>query len=418
MQKINAVKGMNDILPEKAHVWRHVEQVCRQVIERYGYRKITTPILEKTNLFSRAIGGDTDIVGKEMYTFEDKGGEMLTLRPEGTAACVRSGIQHGLFYNQQQRLWYHGPMFRRERQQKGRYRQFHQICIEAYGWQSADIDAEVIALVHNIWRALDLRMPELQINSLGSPEARANYKVSLLEYLSDYSDQLDEDSQRRLATNPLRVLDSKSPDTQKIIEGAPSILDHLDPESEEHFTSLKSYLDALGVDYVINHKLVRGLDYYNRTVFEWVYKDFGSQGTVCAGGRYDGLVEQLGGNPTSAIGFGLGVERLVLLLEEQNKEPAIEALDVYFISTGEAARTQAFKVAEQLRADGFSVILHCGAGALKNQIKKADKSGARFAIILAEDELASRELIVKDMRLGTQQTLALQKLNDFLRSVT
>ncbi len=393
---------MNDLLPDRSDLWRHVESTCSKVIESYGYQRIRTPILEKTDLFKRAIGGDTDIVGKEMYTFEDKGGEFLTLRPEGTAPCVRAGIQNGMFYNQQQRLWYQGPMFRRERQQKGRYRQFHQIGLEAYGWESADLDAEIIAISASIFRSLGLRMPELQINSLGSSEARANYRATLVEFLSDYQSKLDEDSKRRLETNPLRILDSKSPDTQAILEKAPSILDCLDEESAEHFENLKTYLGALSIDYVVNPKLVRGLDYYNKSVFEWVYSDFGSQGTVCAGGRYDGLVEQLGGASTPGVGFGLGVERLVMLLEEQEQQPEPTKPHVYFVSVGAEARVKAIALAEQIRGEGFSVILHCGEGSLKNQLKKAAKSGAKYAAILAEDELANSNVTIKDLSNGEQ----------------
>jgi len=410
MQPINAVKGMNDLLPERAPLWRYLETVFAEVVDSYGYKGIRTPIVEKTDLFARAIGGDTDIVGKEMYTFEDKGGDNLTLRPEGTAPCVRAGIQNGLFYNQQQRLWYQGPMFRRERPQKGRYRQFHQIGIEAYGWASADMDAEVIALAASIWDALGLRTPELQLNSLGSSEERTNYRNALVEYLSDFKNDLDNDSQRRLETNPLRILDSKVAETQALLEKAPNILEHLGSESEDHFSELKAYLDALSIDYVINHKLVRGLDYYNKTVFEWVYSDFGSQGTVCAGGRYDGLVKQLGGAPTPAVGFGMGIERLVMLLEEQNKQPETKSSDVYVISVGIDARTQAVASANEMRKNGLSVITHCGDGSFKNQLKKADKSGAKSAVIFAEEELSKNEVIIKSLKTGEQKNISFKNI--------
>ena len=403
MKMIKAVRGMNDTLPESAHLWKQVEQACSKVFEAHCYTRIATPIVEKTDLFARSIGADTDIVGKEMYTFEDRNSDSLTLRPEGTASCVRAGIENGLFYNQQRRLWYSGPMFRHENPQKGRYRQFHQIGVESYGWSSPDMDAEVIALSANIWKSLSLIMPELQINSLGDVDDRKRYRADLVSYLSQFKDELDPDSQRRLTTNPLRILDSKDQNTQALLSKAPLLLDYLDDESKQDFKQLQEYLNALGISYTVNSRLVRGLDYYNKTVFEWVYPELGAQATVCAGGRYDQMVEQLGGQATPAFGFALGVERLIQLIIDQQQEAPIQKPEVYFISTEGVARIKAISLADQLREAGISVQMHCGVGSLKNQMKKADKSGAEFALILAEDEFEKHSVAMKSLRQRTEQ---------------
>ena len=403
MKTIKAVRGMNDTLPESAHLWKQVEQACAKVLQEHCYTRIATPIVEKTDLFARSIGADTDIVGKEMYTFEDRNGDSLTLRPEGTASCVRAGVENGLFYNQQRRLWYAGPMFRHENPQKGRYRQFHQIGVESYGWGTPDMDAEVIALSANIWQTLNLKMPELQINSLGTIDDRKRYRADLIEYLSQFKDDLDHDSQRRLTTNPLRILDSKDQGTQALLVNAPSLLEYLDSGSKQDFEQLQEYLDALNIPYTVNSKLVRGLDYYNKTVFEWVYPELGAQATVCAGGRYDQMVEQLGGQATPAFGFALGVERLIQLIIDQEQETSAPKPKIYFMSDEGVARSKAITFANQLRQVGISVQLHCGAGSLKNQMKKADKSGAEFALILAEDELAKNAVAFKSLRQRVEQ---------------
>jgi histidyl-tRNA synthetase len=398
--KLKALKGMSDILPDQAESWRKVESVCAELFNNYGYRQIRTPIMESTSLFSRSIGEETDIVSKEMYTFADRNDKSVTLRPEGTASCVRAGIEHGLFHNQLQRLWYVGPMFRYERPQKGRYRQFHQIGVETYGWSSVDIEAEVIVLTQAIWQALDLKKTNLEINSLGSKQSRAIYRDRLVEYLSDYSQELDADSQRRLTSNPLRILDSKVPSTQEIVASAPSILDCLDNEDSEKFDQLMNYLDGLGVKYTVNPRLVRGLDYYNNTVFEWVTEDFGAQSTVCAGGRYDGLVEQLGGAATPAFGFALGMERLIQILQEQASETLAgkSCAQVYIISSGDGCRAKALQVAQELTAAGIKVQTHCGDGSIKNQFKKADKSGAALAVVIGEAELEKSVASLKALR--------------------
>jgi len=393
---------MNDIKPNETPVWQYLEGTVKELLASYGYGEIRMPIVEQTNLFKRSIGEVTDIVEKEMYTFEDRNGDSLTLRPEGTASCVRACEEHGLLYNQTQRLWYTGPMFRHERPQKGRYRQFHQIGVETFGIATADIDAEVILLTARLWKMLGLEQAvTLQLNTLGSNEARAEYKDALVAYLSERKDQLDEDSQRRLASNPLRILDSKDANTQALLADAPKLHDHLDAESREHFDTLRSILDAAGVKYEINQRLVRGLDYYCKTVFEWVTDKLGAQGTVCAGGRYDGLVEQLGGKPTPAVGFAMGVERLILMLEtlELVPEAVMNTLDVYVCALGEGADKAALLLADQIRDehDWVRVQTHCGGGSFKSQMKKADKSGARFAILLGENEIAEQQATVKDL---------------------
>ena len=401
-KKIQAIRGMNDIKPNETPVWQYLEGTVKELLASYGYGEIRMPIVEQTNLFKRSIGEVTDIVEKEMYTFEDRNGDSLTLRPEGTASCVRACEEHGLLYNQTQRLWYTGPMFRHERPQKGRYRQFHQIGVETFGIATADIDAEVILLTARLWKMLGLEQAvTLQLNTLGSNEARAEYKDALVAYLSERKDQLDEDSQRRLASNPLRILDSKDANTQALLADAPKLHDHLDAESREHFDTLRSILDAAGVKYEINQRLVRGLDYYCKTVFEWVTDKLGAQGTVCAGGRYDGLVEQLGGKPTPAVGFAMGVERLILMLEtlELVPEAVMNTLDVYVCALGEGADKAALLLADQIRDehDWVRVQTHCGGGSFKSQMKKADKSSARFAILLGENEIAEQQATVKDL---------------------
>ncbi|RUO68469.1 histidine--tRNA ligase [Idiomarina ramblicola] len=419
---IQAIRGMNDLLPEQSPAWQQVEAVIRRVAASYGYSEIRMPVLESTQLFKRSIGEVTDIVEKEMYTFDDRNGESVTLRPEGTASCVRAGNQHGLLYNQIQRLWYMGPMFRYERPQKGRYRQFHQFGIETFGLESADADAEVILLSARLWREFGiLDQVELQLNSLGSNEARANYRDALKSYLSDYSDELDEDSKRRLESNPLRILDSKDQNTQKILEGAPRLSEYWDAESKEHFDKLTARLEAAGISYTLNERLVRGLDYYNRTVFEWVTTALGAQGTVCAGGRYDGLVEQLGGKATPAVGFAMGMERLVLLLQEQGKLTPRRTVDAYLMPLGDEAELNAPRIAEQLRNDlpELRLVSHCGGGSMKKQMKKADKSGAEIALIIGADEIAQQQVTVKPLRTAEeQQTLGWQDLIETLQPLT
>ncbi|MCG8519742.1 MAG: histidine--tRNA ligase [Pseudomonadales bacterium] len=408
MAKIQAIRGMNDILPEQTPVWQFVESKVRAVLGSYGYQEIRMPVVEQTDLFKRSIGEVTDIVEKEMYTFEDRNGDSLTLRPEGTAGCVRAAEEHGLLFNQTRRLWYVGPMFRHERPQKGRYRQFHQIGVECFGMAGPDIDAELLILTARLWRELGLAdHARLEINSIGTAEARRQYREALVAYLSDYRDQLDSDSQRRLDTNPLRILDSKSPETQEILTGAPRLDDYLDDESVEHFSQLRALLDAAGVPYQINNRLVRGLDYYGKTVFEWVTDSLGAQGTICAGGRYDGLVEQLGGKPTVAVGFAMGLERLILLLETLNLVPehVNNDVDVYVTAMGEGAVAPALVLAEQVRngLPGRGVVSHCGGGSFKSQMKKADRSGAQVALILGENEVAAGTVAIKPLRSDGEQ---------------
>ena len=419
---IQAIRGMNDLLPDQSPAWQQVESIIRNVAASYGYSEIRMPVLESTQLFKRSIGEVTDIVEKEMYTFDDRNGESVTLRPEGTASCVRAGNQHGLLYNQIQRFWYMGPMFRYERPQKGRYRQFHQFGIETFGIDSADADAEVILLSARLWQAFGIAdQVELQLNSLGSNEARANYRDALRSYLSDYASELDEDSQRRLETNPLRILDSKDANTQKLLENAPKLSDYWDDESREHFKQLTMRLEKAGVKYTLNERLVRGLDYYNRTVFEWVTTALGAQGTVCAGGRYDGLVEQLGGKATPAVGFAMGMERLVLLLQEQNKLTPRRTVDAYLMPLGEEAELNAPRIAEQLRNElpDLRLVTHCGGGAMKKQMKKADKSGAEVALIIGADEIAQQQVTVKPLRTDEQQeTLSWQAVIERLQPLT
>ena len=398
-KNIQAIRGMNDILPNQSPAWQYVEGVIRQVAAQYTYQEIRMPVLESTDLFKRSIGEVTDIVEKEMYTFDDRNGDSLTLRPEGTASCVRAGNEHGLLYNQTQRLWYMGPMFRHERPQKGRYRQFHQFGIEAFGMDGPDIDAEVILLSARLWERFGIRdQVQLQLNSLASNEARARYREALREFLRAHEDKLDEDSKRRLDTNVLRVLDSKSEETQAVLADAPKLSEYWDDASREHFDGLCKRLDAAGVEYVLNERLVRGLDYYNRTVFEWVTTELGAQGTVCAGGRYDGLVEQLGGKATPAVGFAMGMERLVLLLESQDKIPTEQAVDIYVLAATEAAELIAPGVAEQIRSaqPDLKVQLHSGTQNMKKKLAKADKSGATYALIVRDTDFELKHLRDRD----------------------
>lgn len=418
-KNIQAIRGMHDILPEQSPLWHFLEDRVRSAVESYGYRELRTPVLEMTDLFKRSIGEVTDIVEKEMYTFEDRNGDSLTLRPECTASCVRAGIENGLFHNQVQRIWYYGPMFRHERPQKGRYRQFYQIGVEAYGLSGPDIDIEIILLTRRFWELLGLEGLELQINTLGTSEERARYRERLVEYLSAHSEQLDEDSQRRLSSNPLRILDSKNPQMRSLIEQAPSLIEFLGEESRAHFETLCAGLDEAGIPYVVNPRLVRGLDYYARTVFEWVSDRLGAQGTVCAGGRYDGLVEQLGGKPTPAVGFAMGVERLVALLEESAALPDLQTLDAYLVLVGENPRRQGVLLADRLRREvpGLRLMTHCGGGSFKSQFKKADKSGARLALVLGEDELTQGVIGIKHLREARdQERVALDELASYLQS--
>ncbi|EMF8146318.1 histidine--tRNA ligase [Serratia marcescens] len=409
-KNIQAIRGMNDYLPEETALWQRIEGTLKQVLGSYGYSEIRLPIVEQTPLFKRAIGEVTDVVEKEMYTFEDRNGESLTLRPEGTAGCVRAGIEHGLLYNQEQRLWYIGPMFRYERPQKGRYRQFHQLGAEVFGLQGPDVDAELILLTARWWKALGIaEHVKLELNSIGSLEARANYRGALVAFLEQHVEVLDEDCKRRMYSNPLRVLDSKNPEVQALLNDAPRLSEYLDEESRAHFAGLCELLAQAGIPYTVNERLVRGLDYYNRTVFEWVTTSLGAQGTVCAGGRYDGLVEQLGGRATPAVGFAMGLERLVLLVQAVNPEfKAPSAIDVYVISSGAGTQSAAMQLAEQVRdaAPQLKLMTNYGGGNFKKQITRADKWGARIALILGESEVAAQQVVVKDLRSGEQETLA------------
>lgn len=397
---IQAIRGMNDILPSETYLWQHVESIMRTVLQSYGFQEIRTPILEKTELFKRSIGEATDIVEKEMYTFLDRNNDSLTLRPEYTASCVRAGIEHGLFHNQIQRLWYSGSCFRYERPQKGRYRQFYQCGAELFGLEGPDVDAELIVLAARILKQLGLHSHvTLELNSLGSIAARAAYRETLVTYFTQHQEHLDEDSRRRLTTNPLRILDSKNPDMQTLILQAPQLTEHLDLESAQHFAKLQDYLTQMGISFVINPRLVRGLDYYTKTVFEWVTTELGSQGAVCSGGRYDGLLEQLGNKSTPALGFAFGMERLILLMQ-QTQQLAAETVHVYLMSDNDASFAAALQLAESLRDQipGLRLLQHCGGGSFKNQFKKADKSGARFALILGEEEWKAKTVSIKALR--------------------
>jgi len=417
--QIQAVRGMNDILPAQTAAWQFVERQLRRLMAAYGYTEMRLPIVEKTELFQRSIGEVTDIVEKEMYTFADRNGDSLTLRPEGTAGCVRAAMEHGLLHNQTQKLWYLGPMFRHERPQKGRYRQFHQFGVEVFGLPGPDVDAELIALSARLWRHLGLAdAVSLQLNSLGSSAARAAYRAVLVDYFAGHPDQLDEDSQRRLHSNPLRILDSKNPAMAALIAAAPKLNEHLDAESNDHFQRLRAQLDALGIAYTVNPCLVRGLDYYGRTVFEWVTDRLGAQGTVCAGGRYDGLVEQLGGKAVPAVGFAIGLERLVALLDEATLAQADQAPHAYLVRVGEAAQLPGLQLAERLRdaLPALRLELHQGGGSFKSQLKRADKSGAALALILGDDEIEKTAIGVKYLRAEqAQQTLGQAELLPLLR---
>jgi histidyl-tRNA synthetase len=404
-----AIRGMNDILPGESALWQGLEATVREVLAAYGYREIRLPIVEKTELFARSIGEVTDIVEKEMYTFADRNGESLTLRPEGTAGCARACIEHGLLHHQTQRLWYAGPMFRYEKPQKGRYRQFHQVGAEAYGMVGPDIDAELICLTARLWRQLGIGDVALQLNSLGSSAARAAYRDRLVAYFETRRAELDKDSQRRLATNPLRILDSKNPAMRAVVADAPVLLDHLDAESQAHFEELRALLDAAGIAYAINPRLVRGLDYYCKTVFEWVTDTLGAQGTICAGGRYDGLLEQLDGPATPGVGFAMGLERLVAMLAAAGPPGADAHPHAYLIMVGDAAQQRGLALAERLRDQlpALRLQMNCGGGGFKAQFRRADHSGARFALILGEDEVRAGAIAIKPLRdaRGEQLTL-------------
>jgi histidyl-tRNA synthetase len=416
-KQIQAVRGMKDILPEQTPLWQFLEDRARDVMGRYGYAEIRMPIVEMTELFKRSIGEVTDIVEKEMYSFEDRNGDSLTLRPEGTAGCVRAGLENGLIFNRSQRLWYQGPMFRHEKPQKGRYRQFHQIGVEAFGLAGPDIDLELILITARLWRELGLEGLELQLNSLGTAQERRLYRERLMAYFQERYEALDEDSRRRLESNPLRILDSKNPDMADVVAEAPTLMEYLNDASMAHFEILCQGLDAAGVAYVINPRLVRGIDYYSRTVFEWVTNRLGAQGTVCAGGRYDGLVEQLGGRSTSAVGFAMGMERLIALLEEADLAERLPVVDLYMITVGDRAQHRGVQLAETLRNElpKLRLITHCGGGSFKSQFKKADKSLARYALVLGDDELARGEAGLKPLReSGEQRQIQLGELTQIL----
>ncbi|HHF0502751.1 TPA: histidine--tRNA ligase [Vibrio antiquarius] len=403
---IQAIRGMNDCLPTQSPLWQKLENTVKNVISAYGYNEVRMPIVEETNLFSRAVGEETDVVSKEMYTFDDRNGDSLTLRPEGTAGCVRSCIQNSLINRDEQRLWYMGPMFRHERPQKGRYRQFHQCGVEVFGLNGPDVDAELIMMTARLWRELGINEHvRLELNSIGSQEDRADYRTALVAFLEQHIDVLDEDCKRRMHTNPLRVLDTKNPDVQAILGDAPRLSEYLGEESKAHFAGLCELLDAAGIEYTVNERLVRGLDYYNRTVFEWITESLGAQGTVCGGGRYDGLVEQLGGKPTPAVGFAMGLERLVLMLETLELTDVRRSVDVYVVTAGEGTMMAGMKLAEQLRESipGVRVMNHFGGGNFKKQFKRADKVGAVIALVLGENEVADNTVVLKDLAGGEQE---------------
>ena len=411
---------MNDCSPTESPLWQWIEGQVRQILSSYGYSEVRMPIVESTPLFARAIGEVTDVVSKEMYTFWDND-EQLTLRPEGTAGCVRAAIEHGWIYNNEQRLWYMGPMFRHERPQKGRYRQFHQAGVEVFGIATPEIDAELIILTARLWKALGIdQHVSLQLNSIGSLEARANYRSALVAFLENHQDLMSEEEKERLVKNPLRILDTKNQALQDVLDGAPKLLDYLDDESREHFAQLCGLLDAVGIQYEINPKLVRGLDYYNKTVFEWVTSALGAQGTVCGGGRYDGLVEQLGGHATSGVGFAMGLERLVLLVQEVNKSiPVKSAVDIYVVYQGEGTTLAAFQLAEKLRSElpHLSTMLHCSGGNFKKQFKRADKSGATLALVLGESEVQNNQVVVKHLLgVAEQQTIDVANLIEHVKA--
>ena len=412
---------MHDVLPEQTPLWQYAETAIKEVLGAYGYSEIRLPIVEKTELFKRSIGEVTDIVEKEMYTFEDRNGDSLTLRPEGTAGCLRACLEHGLLHNQVHRLWYYGPMYRHERPQKGRYRQFIQLGVETYGMSGPDIDAELILIMERLWKKLGIRdKVRLQLNSLGTIAERLIYRETLVHYFQQHTDDLDEDSLRRLGTNPLRILDTKNPAMQEVVASAPALMDYLGADSLQHFNRLTTTLNDLGIAYEINTRLVRGLDYYSKTVFEWVTDELGSQGTVCAGGRYDSLIEQLGGKANSAVGFAMGIERLLALLETAGAQAVSKAVDVYMIRVGETAEREGFRFAENIRnaLPDLKLQVHCGEGSFKSQFKKADKSGADYALILGDDEVNNGVVGIKSLRTEqTQQTLSQAETLAFLQAL-
>ncbi len=403
--KITGIRGMNDILPDETPLWHYVEGVLRQVATGYGYREFRVPVVERSELFKRSIGEVTDIVEKEMYTFDDRNGESLTLRPEGTAGIVRAAISNGLLHNQKQKLWYTGPMFRYEKPQKGRYRQFHQFDVEAFGFEGPDVDAEMILMSVRIWREFGIDAIELQLNSLGTPESRLAYRAQLVDYFSAHRDSLDAENLDRLERNPMRLLDSKLPEMQPLIENAPLLTESLDSESADHFAGLQALLKDANVEFSVNPRLVRGLDYYSRTVFEWVTDQLGAQGAVCSGGRYDGLVEQLGGRATPAIGWAIGLERLIELVKLAETPVPAGGPDIYVVAVGDAAGRQALLLAERLRSEspGLSIEVNGGGGSFKSQFKRADKSGARLALILGDEELSQRQAGLKNLREDAEQ---------------
>lgn len=419
-ERIQAIRGMNDVLPDMALQWRYVERLLAMTLHTYGYQEIRMPLIESTSLFKRTIGEITDIVEKEMYTFNDLNGDSITLRPEGTAGCVRACLEHGLLHNQSQKLWYQGAMFRHEKPQKGRYRQFHQLGVEALGIKGVGIELELIAICQRFWHLLGIQSYlSLEINTIGTIKEREEYRRLLVDYLKPLEKELDEDSQRRLTTNPLRILDSKDKHTQKLLASAPTLMDVLSPQSKQHFNRLCEGLYSLGIDYTINPKLVRGLDYYSHTVFEWVTKELGSQATVCAGGRYDSLVEQLGGKPTPATGFALGFERLLLLLTAINQGTVQTPADFYFITVDDDALNRALVLAEKLRSysEQWTVVVHLGGGSFKSQFKKADKSGAHIALILGAEELQEQTVSLKDLRTNKEQiTIPQQELYSYIKT--
>lgn len=421
-QILQAIRGMHDVLPEQTPLWQYAEQIIKEVLEAYGYSEIRLPIVEKTELFKRSIGEVTDIVEKEMYTFTDRNGDSLTLRPEGTAGCLRACLEHGLLHNQVHRLWYYGPMYRHERPQKGRYRQFFQLGVETYGMSGPDIDAELILIIDRLWKRLGIHdKVRLQLNSLGTIAERVLYRESLIDYFQKHTDQLDEDSLRRLKTNPLRILDTKTPAMKQVVANAPELMDYLAEESRNHFNALTTTLDDLGIGYYINSRLVRGLDYYSKTVFEWVTHELGTQGTVCAGGRYDSLIEQLGGKANHAVGFAMGMERVLALMETVDNIRLARPVDVYMIRVGEQAEREGMRFAEVIRNEipGLKLFVGMDGGSFKSQFKKADKTGAEYAIILGDDEVSRGEVGVKFLRYGiaqeqTQQNMSQQETIKFL----
>lgn len=420
-QKIQAIRGMNDLLPTESALWQQVEKIVKNVLNSYGYNEIRTPIVEETALFKRAVGEVTDIVEKEMYTFNDRKDISLTLRPELTAGCVRAGIEHGLLYNQEQRLWYFGPAFRYERPQRGRHRQFHQFGVEVFGLAGPDIDAELILLTARLWKALGIaEHTHLELNSIGSLAARDNYRHALVEFLEQHKDSLDEDCKRRMYTNPLRVLDSKNPSIQELLNQAPKLFDYLDPESKDHFVGLCQLLDANGIKYTVNQRLVRGLDYYNRTVFEWVTNSLGTQGSVCGGGRYDSLVSQLGGRATPAVGFAIGAERLILLIQAVNTQlKSDNNIDVYMISSGNNTRVQAQKLAEKMRdvMPTKRIMTNYGSNDFKKQFSQADKYGAKLAIVIGENEILTNKVVVKNLQSGEQIEVEQDQVADYCLNI-